>query len=70
MYKFKIESMNCMNCFQHIEEALKEAEGSVSAKADIKNKLLTVESKLPVNEIRKLIEAAGYEVNGVDSQEI
>ena len=65
MYKFKIESLNCMSCFHNIEEALKGADSSINAKADIKNQLLTIESDLPVSEISKLIEGAGYEVNGV-----
>jgi len=54
-----------MSCFHNIEDALKEADSSVNAKADIRNRILTVESDLPMNELSKLIEAAGYEVNEV-----
>lgn len=69
MYKFKIESLNCMSCFHNIEDTLKEADSSITAKADIKNQILMVDSRLPVNEISKLIEAAGYEVNGFTQEE-
>lgn len=65
MYKFKIESLNCMSCFHNIEDALKEADSSINAKADVRNQILTVETQLPADEVRKLIEAAGYPVNGV-----
>lgn len=65
MYKFKIKSLKCMSCFHNIEEVLKEADSSVNAEADIRNQILTVESDLPMNQLSKLIEAAGYEVNEV-----
>lgn len=65
MYKFKIESLNCMSCFHNIEDALKEADPKINAKADVKKQLLTVESTRSAEELVKLIEAAGYPVNGV-----
>jgi copper chaperone CopZ len=54
-----------MSCFHNIEDALKEADSSINAKADVRNQILTVETQLPADEVRKLIEAAGYPVNGV-----
>lgn len=65
MYKFKIESLNCMSCFHNIEEALKEFDETINAKADVKNQLLTVETTQSVEKIKTLIEAAGYPVDGV-----
>lgn len=65
MYKFKIESLNCMSCFHNIEDALKEFDATIEAKADVRNQILTVESKQTVDQITKLIEAAGYPVDGV-----
>lgn len=65
MYKFKIESLNCMSCLHNIEEALKEVDLNVIAKADIKNQLLFVESKEPVEKLSKLIEESGYPVSEV-----
>lgn len=66
MFKFKIESLNCMSCFHNIEEALKEVDGSITAKADIRNQILIVESILiPVDEVKEIIEKAGYEVSAV-----
>lgn len=60
MYKFKIESLKCMSCFHNIEDTLKEFDQSIEAKADVKSKLLTVETTRPVEQIQKLIEDAGY----------
>ncbi|MFN8370633.1 MAG: heavy-metal-associated domain-containing protein [Bacteriovoracaceae bacterium] len=62
MYKFKIESMNCMSCFHNINDALTEFDAKISAKADIKNKTIEVESNQPVEKLVKLIEEAGYPV--------
>lgn len=65
MYKFKIESLNCMSCFHNIEDALKEFDSSIEAKADVKNQTLTVLSSRSAEQLTKLIEAAGYPVSGM-----
>lgn len=65
MYKFKIESLNCMSCFHNIEDALKEFDSSIEAKADVKNQTLTVLSSQSAEQLTKLIEAAGYPVSGM-----
>ncbi len=65
MYKFKIESLNCMSCFHNIEESLKEFDKTINANADVRNQILTVESSRTVDELKKVIEEAGYPVNEV-----
>lgn len=66
MFKFKIESLNYMSCFHNIEQALKEVDGSITAKADIRKQILSVESNsIPVDEVKEIIEKAGYEVSAV-----
>lgn len=63
MYKVKIESMNCMSCVHNIEDALKEVDADVQVDAELKNKLLNIESsKLSDVEVKKIIEDAGYPV--------
>lgn len=64
MYKFKIESLNCMSCFHNIEDALKEFDPAITAKADISSQTLMIESSESSEQIIKLIEAAGYPVTG------
>lgn len=65
MYKFKIESLNCMSCFHKIEDAFKEFDSSIEAKADVKSRTLTVQSTQSAEQLTKLIEDAGYPVNEV-----
>ncbi len=65
MYKFKIESLNCMSCFHNIEDSLKEFDKSIEAKADVRNQVLSVETNQSVEKIKEVIEKAGYPVNGV-----
>ncbi len=65
MYKFKIESMNCMSCFHNIHDALTEFDPQISAKVDIKDKTIEVESTRPIEKLIKLIEDAGYPVKEV-----
>lgn len=65
MYKFKIESLNCMSCFHTIEDALKEFDASIEAKADVRSQTLTVQSNQSAERLTKLIEDAGYPVNEV-----
>jgi copper chaperone CopZ len=70
MYKFKIESLNCMSCFHNIEDTLKDFDKTIEAKADVKNQLLTVETSQPVEQIKKLIEDAGYPVTDLQKTDI
>lgn len=65
MYNFKLEKFNCMSCFHNIEDALKEVDSNVKASADVRNKTVSVESTLPADQLKKLIEEAGYPVNEV-----
>jgi copper chaperone CopZ len=65
MYKFKIESLNCMSCFHKIEDALKEFDPNISAIVDVRNQILLVKSNQSVEQITKLIETTGYLVKGV-----
>ncbi len=60
--KFQVEGMNCMSCVRNIDEALKEFDQKLSAAADLKAKTVSVETNHPVEQIKKLIEEAGYEV--------
>lgn len=65
MYKFKIESLNCMSCFNNIADALKDFEPAIEARADVKNKTLIVQSTQSAEDLINLIEATGYPVGGV-----
>ncbi len=65
MYKFKINSLNCMSCFHNIEDALKEFDPTINVRPDVKKQLVIIDSQQPVEQLKKLIEDAGYLVNEV-----
>lgn len=65
--KLLIEGMSCAHCVKHVEDALLELDGVLSAKANLEEKSAVVELKQEISgEIFKnAIEDAGYELKGV-----
>ncbi len=68
MYKFKINSLNCMSCFHNIEDALKELDPTINVRPDVKKQLVMVDSQQSVEQLKKLIEDAGYPVDEVTQE--
>ncbi len=60
MYKFKIESMNCMSCVHTIEDALKEYDATIKVESNVKERTIFVEAPESQEKIKELIEDAGY----------
>lgn len=67
MYKFKIENMNCMSCVHNIADALKEYDDSIEASAQVKERVLTVKTTVPMEKVKELIEGAGYSASALPS---
>lgn len=65
MYKFKIETLKCMSCVHNIEDVLKEIDDHVEVSADIDHKILMVKSDQTKEQLKKIIELAGYPVSAV-----
>lgn len=65
MYSIKIDSLNCMSCVHNIDDALKEADSKVEVKADVKNRTILVQSTQSADELKKVIEKAGYPVSSI-----
>lgn len=65
--KLLVEGMSCGHCVKHVEEALLEMDGVVSAKADLEDKIALVELNKEISDdaFKKAIEEAGYELAGV-----
>lgn len=60
MYKFKIEGLSCMGCFNKIEDSLKKFDAQIMAKPDVSNKTISIETTHSLELMTKLIESAGY----------
>ncbi len=67
--KLLIEGMSCGHCVKHVEDALKELDGVVSAKADLdgKNAVVELNQDIADDVFREAIEEAGYEVTGIQA---
>jgi len=61
--------MTCAHCVKHVEDALKELEGVISAKANLEGKNAEVEltNEISDNIFKQVIEEVGYEVVGVQN---
>jgi copper chaperone CopZ len=69
MYKLKVENLHCMSCVRNIEETLKNFDASLALQSDVKKQTLTVQTNASIEEVRKLIEEAGYQVKQVEEIE-
>ncbi len=62
--KLVIEGMTCAHCVKHVEDALYELKGVISAKAnhEEKNAIVELGQEIGDNTFREAIEEVGYEV--------
>lgn len=65
-----VEGMCCEHCAARVEKALSAISGVVSADVKLKKKLAVVRSREEISddEIKKVIEEAGYTVTGIESK--
>ncbi len=65
-----IEGMCCDHCAARVEKALSAVNGVVSADVKLKKNLAVIRSRDEVSdeEIRKVVEEAGYKVTGIESK--
>lgn len=65
MHKFKIANLKCMSCVHNISDALKDFDQNIEVRADIPEKVIEVRSEHPEKQLTKLIQDAGYVVEGI-----
>ena len=58
----KVEGMMCPHCKARVESVCKSVSGTVDAVVDLQEKLVTVTGCAPVEELKKAITEAGYQV--------
>ena len=64
--RFRINSMHCKSCYNNIQDALKEYDSSIKVEADFSGRFLSVDTQKSAEEVRKVIEEAGYPVDQVE----
>ena len=66
MFKYKVEKMHCMSCFRNIDDAIKEADEAARLNVDIGQKTVSVETTLTSDQVKKLIDEAGYPAQALE----
>ena len=69
---YAVSGMTCATCVAHVEEALQETNGVVSANVNLASEKATVEFVPGVagfREMREMVQDAGYDIRMVESQE-
>ena len=59
-YRITVEDIMCENCARAIKNALESADEETVVSVNVKKKLVTVDTDLPVEELFELIEEAGF----------
>lgn len=59
-FKLKVPKMACSACANTIAQAVKTVDPAAVVEADIKTKLVTIQSVKPENKVRKAIASVGY----------
>lgn len=67
--KLSIEGMTCGHCVKHVEEALNELDGVISAKANLAEKNVLVDLSQDINEsvFKDAMKEYGYELVGIQN---
>lgn len=66
MYKLKVEKLHCMSCVRNIEDTLQEFDSTLDLEANVKEQTLTVKTNASIDQVKALIEEAGYPVKNVE----
>ncbi|ERK31496.1 heavy-metal-associated domain-containing protein [Clostridium intestinale] len=66
--KILVEGMSCGHCVNHVKEALMELEGVSSVNVTLDDKTAILEASKDINDedIKFVIDDAGYEVAGIE----
>ena len=58
--QLKVPTMACSACANTIAQAVKAVDSAAAVEADIKTKLVTIQTVKPESEVRKAIASVGY----------
>ncbi len=68
MFVLKVDGMSCENCVRHVAAAIKAQDEKAKVEVKLKEKLVHVETKAPLEKIKRAIEADGYDIIGVEER--
>lgn len=61
--ELKVPKMACSACVNTIAKAVQSIDSAATVEADVKTKLVTIQTAKPESEVRKAIASAGYPVD-------
>jgi len=62
MITVKVKGMNCNHCVSNVTKAIKMAHGTLDVKVDLSTETAIIEGNPDLNEIKRLVEEAGYKI--------
>ncbi len=68
MFVLHVEGMNCQNCVRHVTAAIKAQDETARVEVRLQEKRILIESKAPLEKIRRAIEDDGYPVVSVEER--
>jgi copper chaperone CopZ len=64
MLEFRVEGMACGRCASWVSKAVDDVWGVLSAEVDIESGVVRIEGTPALDELRRAVEKAGYQVAG------
>jgi len=60
MLQLRVNEMTCGHCVKTITKAVTDIDAEASLEADVDTKLVRIDSARPVDELMRVLDAAGY----------
>ena len=68
MFVLGVEGMSCQNCVRHVTAAIMAQDAKARVEVKLAEKLVHIESKAPLEKIRRAIENDGYRITTVEQR--
>lgn len=68
MFVIGVEGMSCQNCVRHVTAAIMAQDAKARVEVKLAEKLVHIESKAPLEKIRRAIENDGYRITTVEQR--
>ncbi len=68
MFVLGVEGMSCQNCVRHVTAAIMAQDAKALVEVKLADKLVHIESKAPLEKIRRAIENDGYRITTVEQR--